>query len=221
MKTLFIEAESNIKVKISQALIDKLPKEIAVFTTIQFMPNLPEIVKDIEATGRVVKLPSGKHTRYPGQLLGCEFQEYDAQAFLYIGDGKFHPEALMMQNNKPVFQYNPFNETLLELDRTEIDKMIKQHKAAIMKFLSADCVGMLISTKPGQGFLKQAMEFKEKLKGKKEVSLFICDTIDFTQLDNFPFVQCWVNTACPRIALDDKKKFSKPIVNLGDVQGLI
>lgn len=221
MKTLFIEAETNLTIEIPLQVIEKLPHELAVFTTIQFMPQLPEIKKTIEATGRIVKLLQGKHTRHAGQILGCEFLEYDAPAFLFIGDGKFHPEAIMMQNPKPVFQYDPFRETLEELDRTEIEKLIKQHRGAIMKFFDADVVGVLVSTKPGQGFLKRAMEFKEKLNGKKEVCIFICDTIDFTQLENFPFVQCWVNTACPRIALDDKKKFFKPVINLDDVWEMV
>lgn len=217
MKTFFIEAETTLKINMSLEVIERLPKELAIFTTIQFMPQLPEIKQAIEATGRTVKLLQGKHTRHPGQILGCEFLEYDAPAFLFVGDGKFHPEAIMMQNPKLVFQYDPFRESLEELDRAEIDKLIKQHRGAIMKFFASDIIGILVSTKPGQGFLKRAMEFKEKLNGKKEVCIFICDTIDFTQLENFPFVQCWVNTACPRIALDDKQKFQKPVVNLDDV----
>lgn len=218
MKTLFIEAKSNIKITIPKKYIDQLPQEIALFTTIQFSDNIPAIVQEIEATGRTVKLLSGKHTKKPGQILGCEFLEYDAEAFLYVGDGKFHPEAIMVQNHGPVFQYNPFDNSFKQLNRAEIEKLIKQHKAAMMKFLSCDHIGVIVSTKPGQGFLKRALQFKEKLEQKgKSVYMFICDTLDFNQIENFPFVECWVNTACPRIALDDKAKFRKPVVNMEDV----
>ena len=219
MKTLFIEAESNTTIDFPQKHIDKLPQEIAIFTTIQFSHNLPKIIKAIEKTGRTVKLLKGKHTQYPGQILGCEFLEYDAKAFLYIGDGKFHPEAIMMQNlEKQVFQFNPFDSSLKELDKEEIKKLIKKHKGAIVTFLSRTNIGMIITTKPGQGFLKRALQFKEQAEKKdKKVYMFICDTVDFNQIENFPFVECWVNTACPRIALDDKDKFNKPVVNMEDV----
>ena len=56
---------------------------------------------------------------------------------------------------------------------------------------------------------------------EKQAYIFMANTIDFVQLNNFPFVQCWVNSACPRIGLDDKNKVDKPIVNLEDVFELI
>jgi 2-(3-amino-3-carboxypropyl)histidine synthase len=219
MKTLFIESESNIEINIPSEHINKLPQEIAIFTTVQFSQNLPKIIKAIEDTGRTVKLLKGRHTQYPGQILGCEFLKYDAEAFLYIGDGKFHPEAIMMQNlDKQVFQFNPFDHSLKELDKTEIERIIKKHKGAIVTFLSKTNIGVIVTTKPGQGFLKRALEFKALCEKKdKNAYLFICDTVDFNQIENFPFVECWVNSACPRIALDDKEKFNKPVVNMEDV----
>ena len=46
--------------------------------------------------------------------------------------------------------------------------------------------------------------------------IFAFDTLDFNQIENFPFVQCWVNTACSRI-LDDYEKFPKPLVDISDI----
>jgi len=39
------------------------------------------------------------------------------------------------------------------------------------------------------------------------------DTLDFSQLENFNFVECFVNTACPRL-IDDYDKFHKAILNI-------
>jgi len=79
----------------------------------------------------------------------------------------------------------------------------------LMKFYSADNIGILVSTKPGQNNLKEAIELKKKLK--KNCYIFVSDMINEAELENFPFIQAWVNTACPRIE-------GKNIVNAEDIQ---
>ena len=68
-----------------------------------------------------------------------------------------------------------------------------------MKFLSSKNIGILVSIKPGQYNLKKAFALKKKLRDKK-CYIFLSDNIGAEQLENFPFIECWVNTACPRIA---------------------
>ena len=80
---------------------------------------------------------------------------------------------------------------------------IVQQKGALLKFLSSKEVGIIVSTKPGQEKLKKAFELKNKLKDKN-CHVFLADTIDPAEFENFPFIECWVNTACPRFA-DEKK----------------
>jgi len=220
MKTLFLEAKVNMEIKLTDDQIAKLPKELALFTTIQFINSLQKVKEHLEANNIKVTLCKGRHTQHEGQILGCEYLDYKAPAFLYIGDGIFHPQAIAIKNNKPIFCYNPYSKQLIEFNREDIDKAVKKHKAAILKFLTAESIGILVTTKPGQQFLKRAKELKAKLKNKN-VYIFIASTIDFTQMNNFPFIDCWVNSACPRIGIDDKNKVDKPIVNLEDVIGLV
>ena len=52
---------------------------------------------------------------------------------------------------------------------------------------------------------------------EKNCYIFAFDTLDFSQIENFPFVECWVNTACNRI-LDDYGKFPKPLIDLADLE---
>ncbi|MBI2112760.1 diphthamide synthesis protein, partial [Candidatus Woesearchaeota archaeon] len=51
----------------------------------------------------------------------------------------------------------------------------------------------------------------------KKFYFFVDNTISYGQLENFPFVEVWVNTACPRIGLDDQEAFRKGVLNLKDV----
>jgi 2-(3-amino-3-carboxypropyl)histidine synthase len=222
MKTIFLEARVKINVLLTKEQLNQLPRELAVFTTIQCIDSLESVRKQLEAAGIAVTLPKAKHTQYPGQILGCEFIESNASAFLYIGDGMFHPQAIAVKNNKPIYCYNPYTKKMILFDRKDIDAVVKKHKVAIMKFFEATSVGILVSAKPGQQWLKKAIEFKKKCEAKgKSAYLFVANTIDFSQMNNFPFIQCWVNSACPRIGLDDKDKVDKPLINMEDVFGLV
>lgn len=222
MKTLFLEAHVAMEIALSSEQITQLPKELGLFTTIQFIDSITGVLQQLKDAGITVHLLKGKHTQRPGQILGCEYLDYPAPAFLYIGDGVFHPQAIAIKNEKPIFCYNPYTKQMALFDRKDIDAVVKQHKIAIMKFLQADSIGILISTKPGQQFMKRCLLFKEKCEAKdKKVYIFLSNTLDFVQMNNFPFVECWVNSACPRIGIDDKNKVDKPMVNLEDVFTLV
>ncbi len=222
MKTLFLEAQVNIDIKLTKEQIKQLPKDLAVFTTIQFIDALNQMLGQLRTAGITYHLCKGKHTQREGQILGCEYFDYPSEAFFYIGDGVFHPQAIAIKNNKPIFCYNPYSQKLTLFDRADIEKAVKKHKAAVMQFFTANNIGIIVSTKPGQQFFARSVKLKEKLeKEGKKAYIFISNTIDFTQMNNFPFIECWVNSACPRIGLDDKDKVDKPIVNLEDVLPLM
>jgi len=93
---------------------------------------------------------------------------------------------------------------------------LKRQKAAYSKFLMSKKIGVLITTKPGQSYYKYSKQLKKKYTGK-EFYFIAFDTINFESLEDFPFIECWVNTACPRIGWDDTKRASKPIVDLGNL----
>ena len=64
----------------------------------------------------------------------------------------------------------------------------------------------MVTVKPGQYSYNKAKEIKKKLEEKgKKCFIFVFDTLDAREMENFPFIDFWVNTACPRIA-DDKDK---------------
>jgi len=224
MKVVHIEARLNGIITLPDSFISKLPKIIALFTPIQLLHSQNSLVQQIEDSGRKVLLFKTGHTRHKGQILGCNvqpFSEYADEkfdAFVYVGDGLFHPKALIWKNDdKKVYIYNPFRDEDLVLDKKIIDKEKKRHIAALSRFQLANRVGVLITTKPGQFFLKKALELRKEYPDK-EFFYVMDNTINFEALEDFPFVEIWVNTACPRIGYDDVPKISKPVVNLEDVK---
>jgi len=81
-------------------------------------------------------------------------------------------------------------------------------------FLMARKVGVLVTTKPGQQRLQLSLKLKEKYPDK-EFYYLLADTLDWNGLEDFPFLECFVNTMCPRIGLDDTNKLSKPVLDIG------
>ena len=118
--------------------------------------------------------------------------------------------------NKDVFCYDPIHAIMSKIDTAEVERYNKKRKGAYLKFLEAEEIGILVSLKPGQNSFKKAVELKKQLKGKN-CYIFAFDTLDFSQIENFPFIECWVNTACNRI-LDDYDKFTKPLVDMADIE---
>jgi 2-(3-amino-3-carboxypropyl)histidine synthase len=223
MKIVHIEARLKGKVELPGKVIEFLPEKIIVFTTVQLLDSLPGIMKQLEAAGKKPIIVKVKHTRHEGQLLGCNIENYsdytkeDFDAFLYVGDGLFHPKALAWKNNgKKVFAYDPFTQKFSEIKEEDVEQIKKRQKAALAKFYSSKKIGVLVTTKPGQHNLKIARELKGHYPGK-EFFFFVDNTFDFNSLEDFPFIDAWVNTACPRLGLDDSVRTAKPIVNIDEV----
>lgn len=218
MKTLFIEARYKEIVKLPKKVIDKLPKRICLFTTVQFIDSVKPIIKQLENAGKKVFITKSRHSFHKGQILGCGIEPLDAKtdAFLYVGDGDFHPRALLIDNEKPVFSYNPFNKKFGKVDTEDIEAIKKKKKASLMKFLSSENIGVIVSTKPGQNMLRQSFNLERDFP-EKNFYYILFNTIDFSQLENFPFIECFVNTACPRIGFEDMDKVTKPMINIDDI----
>jgi len=218
MKVEFIEAKYNEKIILPSDIIRRLPKELALFTTVQFIGSVKEIKKQLEADGIKVKLFKPKHCLYEGQLLGCSIEKFDSENFLYIGDGMFHPKALLLKNPRSkVFVFNPFNKKFFLMDEREIIPWLRRKKGALLRFMTSNNVGVLISTKPGQDNLENALKLKNKFP-EKNLYFFLFNTLDFNELENFPFIEIFINTACPRIAYDDTIRTRKAIINLEDIE---
>jgi 2-(3-amino-3-carboxypropyl)histidine synthase len=121
---------------------------------------------------------------------------------------------LLAKTSRPIYVYNPFTENLKLLSEVEKQKLWKRKVLQLAKFKDAKTIGILVSMKPGQ-FCATAENIKKSLeKQGKKVYLFACDSITNAELMNFPHIEAWVNTACPRIAEDE---FSRPLVNAADL----
>lgn len=224
MKLLFIETKAKADIELPQKVMAKLPQRLCLAASVQFSDQLPKIQQQLKKHGIDSSLLKARHSKHIGQILGCGYSkmEFDADntnAFLYIGDGMFHPEALLLGSDKDVYTFDPSTKEFKKLGRQWAERIRKKEKGALLAFLHADRVGVVITVKPGQlgvqVALKEVFGLQQQFP-EKEFFYLVCDTIDFMQLENFPFVQCFVNTACHRM-IDDYDKFPKPVINIEEV----
>jgi len=223
MKLHFVEAHAKVKVTLPKKVVETIPNKICLATDVQFIKQLPSLEKQLVAAGKKVALMKGVHAKHLSQILGCSHLKLDypefTEAFLYVGDGLFHPKVLLLGSSKDVFIYNPFSKEFRKLPHSEVAAVKKHEKVALTKFLHADRIGVLLSVKTGQigvqAYLKQIYSLEKKFPDKKFYYLAF-DTLDFSQLENFTFVDVFVNTACTRL-IDDYAKFPKPIVNIEQI----
>jgi len=203
MKTLFISLLSKENPQIDNSLFNKLPKNLAIAYSMQY--------KQLAISIKKILVKNHKITFFT-QTLGCSSPKISkqTQAILLVSDGKFHAVSLAYETNIPIFLYN--NNRIEQISQKEIDKLKQNKKASYVKYLSSNNIGVLISTKPGQQKLKKAIELKNKLN--KKIYFFISNNINLGEFENFPQIQSWINTACPRMDFAHDSR----IINLNDLQ---
>ncbi|HSQ53619.1 MAG TPA: diphthamide synthesis protein, partial [Acidobacteriota bacterium] len=82
--------------------------------------------------------------------------------------------------------------------------------------------GVLISLKSGQMHLRAALEIKEKLeRHERKATLLALREVTPSVLMQFPTLDAFVNTACPRLSLDDAPNYGKPLLYLNEALVLL
>ncbi len=193
-------------------------KKVGLCTTIQYSNYLDKIKKELEKEEFTVFIGKGSgRVAEKGQVLGCSYSVIkeiapNIDAAVFFGDGLFHPLGLTFAIEKPVIFANVVEGKLVDLSK-ERNLFLKKRFAAIAKAKEAERFAIIISTKPGQRRKQKALELKKLLefKGKKGY-LFAVDFVKEEYFTGVP-IDCFVCTACPRIAIDDSAKWKKPLIN--------
>jgi 2-(3-amino-3-carboxypropyl)histidine synthase len=183
---------------------------IGLVTTSQHLHLLEPMVKFLKDRGIEAVVAGGTgRARYPGQVLGCSFsgaRETRCGEILYVGTGLFHPEGIQLATGARVIALDPFLETVAHVSG---ERLKRRRFALVEKARGAGRIGILLSTKSGQ----QRLALARRLAGLsgKAVLVALCD-VSPDELLNLGF-DCYVNTACPRLAYDDQIRFPVPVLS--------
>ena len=220
MRIMMVEGRYKGEITLDGLRPQELPQKLGLISTVQFLDQIPQVQEALEKAGKVVFVDKMRQ-KYETQLLGCDqgaaMKNKDAvDAYFYFGTGVFHPLGVVIAAEKDVYCYDPLSGIQTKIPKETGMAMNKRRKGAYLTFLHAKNVGILVSMKPGQNNFKKAMGIKEN-HPEKNCYIFVQDTLDFNQIENFPFVDVWINTACNRI-MDDADKFPKPLIDLADLE---
>ncbi|MFH0831848.1 MAG: diphthamide synthesis protein [archaeon] len=194
-------------------------KSIGLTASLQYLGLLPVLTEEFEKNRIKVITSKGNLTRHEAQVLGCDVNAAKnigkkVDIFLLAGSGKFHAVQIADATSKQVFILS--GNRIEKLKTEEIEIMKRKRLGAIKNFLAGKEIGIIVSTKPGQENMEEALKIKNILEKKgRKAFLFIADTININELENF-LCQSWVNTACPALVLDSAK-----IVNWNEVSKFI
>lgn len=214
----FIEARYDFDVSFLNKAFKFLGKKVGLVSITPYMHKLKECKEYLEKNGYEVFIgKKSRRTAYDGQILGCDFSSAISisnyiDTFLFIGDGFFHPVGLYLASKKRVVVANPIEKRIYaEEIKKEADKILKKRYAMIAKAMDAEKFGIIVSRKLGQKRMELARRLKKLIdeKGKKAYLIILNDIdekIDYMEFD------CYISTACPRVAIDDMDKYEKPIL---------
>jgi 2-(3-amino-3-carboxypropyl)histidine synthase len=222
--TVYVEARATVTVdeavEASLPLLDKWSK-IGLATTVQHLQTLAGARELLVRAGKTVVIGDAGRLSYAGQVTGCDYSNVksvadDVEAFLFIGGGRFHALGVALNTAKPTVIADPYDNQAYSVD-DEAQKVLKQRWACIGEAGHAKTFGVLVGLKLGQKRLDEAIAVKENAEknGKTAVLLAVREVVPEALLE-FPTVDAYVNTACPRISMEAPSKFSKPVLTVNE-----
>ena len=222
--TVYVEARATVTVaEVLEKAVPLMSKysKIGLATTVQHVQTLDEARELLVRAGKTVVVGDAGRANYSGQVLGCDYSNVksvanDVEAFLFIGGGRFHALGIALSTSKPTIIADPYENRAYSIDE-EAQMVIKQRWACIEEAGRAKTFGVLVGLKLGQKRLEEALKIKEIAeKHGKTVFLFAIKEILPEVLMEFPSVEAYVNTTCPRVSLEASSKFLKPVLTVNE-----
>lgn len=194
--------------------------KIALASTIQFVASAHEIARQLRNSGFDITLPQSRPLS-SAEVLGCTAPKLDDKinTILFVCDGRFHLEALMIANPKvSAYRYDPYSRKLTR-EAYSFDEMYSQRMDAISKSVqvmkTGGTFGFVLGTLGRQGNEKVYDRMIERLKKHsscKCIKVLLPEVVHNT-LQAFKSIDIWVQIACPRLSIDWGASFTTPLLN--------
>ncbi|GAA5923158.1 2-(3-amino-3-carboxypropyl)histidine synthase [Sporobolomyces koalae] len=178
----------------------------------------------------------------PGEILGCTapILANDIDALLYVGDGRFHLESIMIANPQvPAFRYDPYTKRLTRelYDHQEMRQMRGQAVLQARNSLNEvqddqgtkkDAWGIVLGTLGRQGNLRVLKSVTKHLESPPSTTTavstrqtsaptpfipFLLSELSPAKLSLLTGISTFVQTSCPRLSIDWGYAFPKPLLS--------
>ncbi len=218
--TVFLDTPSRLD--IGPAVRDALYKlgrggRIGLLTTTQHRHVIDEARGILEAAGYEVSIGTGgTRLAFPGQVLGCDFSaakdvENEVDTFVIVGGGSFHATGVAMATRRPVVIADVETGEARTVQE-ELDRVLRRRSATIAAAMDCQTFGIIIEARPGQRRWKLARDLSDDLHDAgREAVLMVMRNISPERLVAIG-LDAYVNTACPRLTIDDQSLFQMPLL---------
>ncbi len=202
-------------------------RTIGLVTTVQHVHQLEKAREFYESRGKevIIGRPYG-FAKQKGQILGCDIGsaasiDSKVDAHVYFGGGIFHPLGAVLHTSKPFLAIEPFTNTIEFMDHYR-EKYRKRSRGKIAASVDAKKFGIVVSTKNGQHNMNLAKLLKERIESSGfEAAILVSNNVDFQSLENMREFDAFVNTACPRIAVDDITRIGRPMLSANELMEVL
>ncbi|MDY0293734.1 MAG: diphthamide biosynthesis enzyme Dph2 [Candidatus Methanomethylophilaceae archaeon] len=211
---------------ISSALSEaapSLPGRIGLLASVQYVGLIPRAKEILESFGKTALAAVGdSRVVYPGQVLGCNCSSAEAvadrvDAFLFIGEGDFHPLAAAFGVDKELRVLNPVTGEMRSVEGVR-DRILRRRFAAIESAKDAGSFLVIVCSKAGQDRSPEAERITSIIRSSgRSAHKILLDEITPERLQPYA-VDAYVNTACPRIAMDDSVRYARPMLTLTETE---
>lgn len=224
---LFIEARhlpglGELGDKAARFLSERGVRRVGLITSVQHRALLGELGRVLEGRGLEVHVDKGTG----GLVLGCRVEaarslEGEVDAFLYLGGGDFHALGAAMAVEGDVFVADPYRNEVRDMHDLK-RKTLARRWWAIAEAAKARSLGVFVVAKSGQFNRGVAEGIRERLEAKGRTAyMLISDDINWERLAPFGFLEAFIVTGCPRIAIDCQDSFKRPVLNEEDAGELL
>jgi diphthamide biosynthesis enzyme Dph1/Dph2-like protein len=128
-------------------------KRVMLVGTVQFVGSIHKIRPVLEQHFASVTVPQSRPLS-KGEILGCTAPTIDragAEVVIYVGDGRFHLEAIMIANpSLPYYRYDPYSK-MFSAEGYAHDQLHFNRKKAIEACANASTFGVIQGTLGRQG----------------------------------------------------------------------
>ncbi|XP_074640888.1 2-(3-amino-3-carboxypropyl)histidine synthase subunit 1-like [Tubulanus polymorphus] len=185
---------------------------LAMVSTIQFVTTLQSVKENLSDDFKIT-IPQSKPLS-PGEILGCTSPKLDGvDALIYLGDGRFHLESIMIANpHVQAYRYDPYSKVFSQ-EYYDIEKMKHNRKCAIDQAKNANKFGIIFGTLGRQGSPNILEHLKNRIKaiGKSYITILLSEIFP-EKLKQFKDVDAFIQIACPRLSIDWGTAFDKPLL---------
>lgn len=191
-------------------------KTIVLVGTIQFNATIHGVRSNLERAGFNTIVPQIAPLS-KGEILGCTSprlkEEDKVDMILYLGDGRFHLESIMIHNPTiPAYRYDPYSRKLTR-ETYGHDEMKSVRHTAIQTAKRAQKWGLILGALGRQGNPNTMTLIEQRLteRGIPWVNLLLSEIFP-GKLAMMSDVECWVQVACPRLSIDWGYAFPRPLL---------